>query len=221
MHLDNTLQIAASIYEYNYDGYQDRLNVFDPVRNRGVDIVQNAEGATNRGFEVEGLWLATNNITVGGNYSYTDAFYSEDYFVIESDNPAFPQSLFGNFIHNVKNDQLKLIPKHKATIWGSYDVVTNIGNFSFRGTYSYTGKMSDAGIQRDLDVVPDRFRLDVAVIWEDVARKWSVRGFVDNATDEDNVRGLGTAGESDNWRLSGAHLYPRYWGVDLKYRFGG
>lgn len=239
MHLDNTLQVSASIYQYDYDGYQDRLNVYDPVRQRGVDIVQNANAVINRGFETEFLWLATDELTIGGNYSYTDAFYDDDYFIVVFDDPRVPIGVFGEldvetaggveellalqsiYIHNAKDSQLKLIPKHKATVWSSYRLATDIGDLTFRGTYSYTGKMSDSGLERKLDVVPDRFRLDLSVMWRDPSQRWTVRAFVDNVTDEANLRGLDTAGEEGNWRLTGTHLYPRYWGLDVKYTFGG
>jgi iron complex outermembrane receptor protein len=227
MHFDGTLQLNASVYQYTYDGYQDRLNVFDAVQNRGVDIVQNADGVVNRGFEVEALWLTTEHLTLGGNYSWTDAFYDEDYFVIDTENPALPTSLFGTpeeapelFIVNVKGDQLKRIPEHKATIWGSYDIPTSIGNFQLRADYSYTGSYQNSGITRDLDEVPERHRANIAVIWEDMQRRWTVRGFVDNVTDESNLRQVTAAGETTNYRLTGTHLYPRYWGLDVTWRFG-
>ena len=228
-HFDGILQLNASIYQYTYDGYQDRLNVFDQLRGRGVDIVQNANGVINRGFEIETLWLTTENLTLGGNYSLTDAFYDEDYFVIENDNPDIPVSVFGNaatnpdlFVSNAKGNQLKRIPRHKATLWASYTIPTNnLGTWQLRADYSYTGQFQDSGITRELDKVPERHRVNMAVIWEDVRRRWTIRGFVDNLTNEQNIRGMGTAGENENWALTASVLYPRYWGLDVTFRFGG
>jgi iron complex outermembrane receptor protein len=227
MHLNNTLQVNGSIYQYVYDNYQDRLNVFDPVRNQGVDIVQNANGVINRGLEVEVLWLATDQLTIGGNYSYTDAFYDDDYFVVENDNPALPPSLFGSpatnpdlFVENAKGNQLKLIPKHKATVYGSYESQVSFGTVVYRASFAYTGSMYDSGITRPLDKVPSRGRLDLSVGWRDVDDRWTARLFVDNATDDKMVRGLGTAGESGNWALTGSILYPRFVGLNVSYRLG-
>ncbi len=227
MHFDGTLQMNMSIYQYTYDGYQDRLNVFDPLRGRGVDIVQNANGVINRGFEVESLWLATERLTIGGNYSYTDAFYDDDYYVIEDDNPDVPPSVFGNattnpdlFVFNAKGNQLKKIPEHKATVWGSYEIPTSIGTWQLRADYSYTGAYQDSGIDRELDKVPARHRVNAAIIWEDLRRRWTIRGFVDNVTDEQNLRDIGTASESGHWAQTGTILYPRYWGLDVTWRFG-
>ncbi|MBD3648007.1 MAG: TonB-dependent receptor, partial [Pseudomonadales bacterium] len=228
MHLDNTLQLNMSVYQYDYDNYQDRLNVFDPVRQQGVDIVQNANGVVNRGFEVEAMWLATDELTIGGNYSFTDTEYKDNYFVVINDDPALPQSLFGNpatnpelFVFNAKGDPLKRIPEHKATLWASYVMNTDFGSLTYRGTYSYTGEFYDEAYQTPRELVPDRFRTDLSVAWRDLSQRWTVRVFVDNATDERNLRGIGTASESMNWRMTGTVLYPRYYGIDVTYDLGG
>ena len=227
MHFDNTLQLNLSFYNYDYDGYQDRLNVLDPVRGTQVDIVQNANKAINNGFEVESLWLPTDALTLGGNYSYTEAYYDEDYWVVITDDPAVPPELFGDalnapelFAVNAKGSQLKRIPVHKATAWGTYEMNTSIGSFSLRGTWSYTGEYYSAGVERSLDEVPARDRIDVSVTWRDLASNWDVRLFVDNVTDEHNLRDISSGGSANNWRMTGSILAPRYWGVDVKYNFG-
>lgn len=227
MHFDNTLQLSVSLYNYDYKGYQDRVNVLDPVRGTQVDIVQNANKATNNGFEVETLWLPTDSLTLGGNYSYTEAYYGEDYWVVITDDPAVPPALFGDaltapqlFAVNAKGSQLKRIPVHKATVWGSYHLQTAIGSFQFRSTWSYTGEYYSAGVERKLDEVPARDRIDISISWRDPANKWDIRAFVDNVTDERNLRGISSGGSENNWRMTGSILDPRYWGVDIKYNFG-
>ena len=228
LHLDGTMQINASIYTYQYDDYQDRVNVFDASRGSTVDVVQNADEATNSGFEVEGLWLPTERLTVGGNYSYTDTAYDSDYFIAVDDDPSLPASLFGNatnrpdlFAVNAKGNQLKKIPEHKWTLWSAYNLPTQIGNFDFRGTYSYTGEYYDEGYEEDRDLVPDRFRIDLSATWRNVSEDWSVRLFVNNVTDEMNLRDVTTATETSNWRQSGAILTPRFYGLDIRYSYGG
>ena len=75
--------------------------------------------------------------------------------------------------------------------------------------------------RQPLDLVPDRFRVDLSAMWRDVNQVWSVRVFVQNATDEANLRDIGSANEFSNWRLTGALLTPRVYGVDVRYNFGG
>ncbi|XOV89296.1 MAG: TonB-dependent receptor [Pseudomonadota bacterium] len=224
MHLDNTLQVNASLYRYNYDNYQDRLNVFDPVRNRGVNVVQNANSATNTGFEVETTWLATDNLTLGGNYSYTKAEYDEDYLVVVEDNPNLPGSLFGSpttnpelFVQNAKGFQLKRIPKHKATGWASYRWEIASGSITARTSVAFTGEYYANGVRAPYDLVPDRTRVDASLVWRDNYDRWSVRLFVDNLTDEKMLRGIGSGGENENWASTASILYPRYYGLDVKY----
>ncbi len=169
-------------------------------------------------------WLPTDALSIGGNYSLTDTEYSEDYMVVMNDNPALPLSLFGTpstnpelFVVNAKGSQLKRIPRHKGTLWASYLLNTDSGSFDFRGTWAYTGEFYDEAFERPLERVPDRFRLDLSVTWRDLSNRWTVRAFVDNATDERNLRGITTATESQNWRMTGSILYPRYYGLDVTY----
>ncbi len=57
-------------------------------------------------------------------------------------------------------------------------------------------------------------------MWRSVSDTWSVRAFVNNLTDESNIRGVGTATESGNWRMTGAMLDPRFYGIDIRYHYG-
>ena len=72
-----------------------------------------------------------------------------------------------------------------------------------------------------MDRVPSRPKIDLSINWPDTTEKFVVRAFIDNVTDERVFRGFGTGTESDNYRLTGERLYPRYWGVDITRRFGG
>ena len=91
---DGRGQVNASIYRYDYEGYQDQIDTYDTAQNRSVDTVTNAGDAVNQGFEIEVNWLLGDYLTVGGNYSYTDTEYSESYLVTERDDPSLPNSLF-------------------------------------------------------------------------------------------------------------------------------
>jgi len=251
------------------------VTVFDQGRQSTVTIVQNAPAAENLGFEVEAMWLPTDEITIGGNYSYTKTEYTETYFLAVNYDQAHPRSLFGEasgigiagngclaidpqfqtpgctavvvlpdpedsaelgtgtglprtidtqysdmFVVNAKGDQLKGIPQHKWTLWGSYLWLTDIGNISFWGSYAYTGDQYAEGFKYELDYIPDRFRADASVTWRSLNDKWSVRAFVNNLTDESNVRQVSNAGEGSNWRQTGTYLAPRFWGLDVRLRFG-
>lgn len=240
--LDGRAQINAAVYRYDYKNYQDQIDTFDAARNASVDTATNAGDAVNMGFEIEATVLLGDYTTLGGNYSFTDTEYSESYEVTERDDPSLPNSLFafaldadgnrvvtptGNvfnlaaYVRDVQGNPLKRIPKHKATIFGTYEIPTENGTVALNATYSYTGEYWSSAVQRELDRVPSRKRVDMSVSWKDNADRWVARLFVDNVTDERVFRGFSTANESDNYRLTGERLYPRYWGFDVTRRFGG
>jgi iron complex outermembrane recepter protein len=221
--MDGQLQVNLSTYLYQYDDYQDRIEIFNSASGTSLDQVQNAEEAQNMGIEVEFMWLATDSLTLGGNGSWTDTEYKSDQFVLEDDNPAYPINLFpGDFalVANLKGNELKRIPEWKYTIWGTYAWSFASGTLTAGATYAYTGEYSTSGLVRSLDEVPERDRLDVSLTWRDNKDQWVVRGFVDNVLDETHTRGLGTATASNDWRLTAEQLYPRFYGVDVTFRFG-
>ncbi|MEM7078362.1 MAG: TonB-dependent receptor [Pseudomonadota bacterium] len=230
--LDGTLQLNLSAYLYDYENYQDRVEVFDTVANAARDRVDNADAAENSGFEFEVNWLATDNLTIGANGSYTKTKYKDDAFVVEDDNPFFPIEVFSNItpddrqvpdaflVTNLNGNPLKRIPEWKATLWGSYEWRFEAGTLTAGATYAYTGEYYTSGIERDLDLVPERTRLDMSVTWRDNRDRIVVRAFVDNVFDEVFTRGIGTGTSASNYSQFATSLYPRYYGVDMTYRFG-
>lgn len=216
---DHTLQVFSSIYFYDYEGYQDEVEELNSAGG-GDNVVINAGEATNAGWELEATWLATDNWTIGGNYSYTQTEYKDDVLVIVNDNPAVPQPLFDERPVNLKGNDLKRIPEHKATVYAWYDIDFPVGVLTLGGSYAYTGDFYNTGVKRELDRVPSRYRLDLSATWRDNQDRWNVRAFVDNVTDEGNLRGLGTSSAFQDYQLTGNYLYPRFYGVDVTYRLG-
>jgi len=231
--LDGQLQVNASAYIYDYSDYQDRIEIFNGQTNTALDQVINADSAINSGLEVEVTWLASDALTLGGNASYTKAEYDSDLFVLEDDNPAYPTSIFSDFdldpnnpgadnflVRNYNGNALKRIPEWKATIWTSYAWQLNDSSLTAGAVYAFTGSYYTSGIERTLDEVPERLRIDLSLIWRDSAENWTVKGFVDNVTGQVYSRGLDTPTEARDFRLVAESLYPRYYGVDVTYRFG-
>jgi iron complex outermembrane recepter protein len=222
-HLDRRMQLFASVYLYQYDNYQDQLHVFDAARQSVVDIVQNAPEARNAGFELEAVWLPTDVITLGGNYSYTHTEYTADYWVINNDDPALPLPLLGPaaLTVNLKGNPLKRIPEHKSTLWGAYDWHTPHGNFRASAAWAYVGAYTTSGFDRSLDRVPSARRTDLSVTWTNPADNIRVRAFVDNVFDDIQLRNVASATHTLNYRRTATPLYPRFWGIDMRYAVGG
>lgn len=236
LHLDDTLQIFASIYHYNYDGYQDQVEQVDPLRGTGVDNVTNADGITNQGFETDFTYAATDRLTLSGNYSFTETEYGEDYIILMIDDPANPATVFGTctqayvscsvtgpqasqYSFNAKGSSLKGIPGHKSTLRANYEFSTMFGPVWGLVNYSYTGDFSASGIDRDLDRVPARETWNLSASWWNDSGDLSVRAYISNLKDEDNLRGYNTADAGGNYRLTGFPLAPREMGFDIRYKF--
>jgi iron complex outermembrane receptor protein len=217
---DDRLQLFSALYLYDYEGYQDEVEEFQPATGGSSNVVINVDDARNAGWEIEGVWLATDNWTIGGNYSYTRTEHKSDVFIVEDDNPAVPNTLFDSRVVNLKGNDLKRIPRNKATVYSWYDLPFTAGVLTFGGSLAYTGSFWDSGIKRDLDKIPDRFRLDLSATFRENQGRYTVRAFVDNVTDEGTARGIGTPTASGNWRQTAQYLYPRFYGIDFTVNFG-
>ena len=237
LHLDDTLQIFASMYRYDYDGYQDELEQFDPIRGAGTNFVGNTDGITNEGFEMEMNYAASDRLTLAGNYSHTVTEYGEDYFVLVVDNPEIPVPVFGqctqgyvscdtddiSFVQdyqaNLKGGPLKGIPETKFTLRATYEMDTGLGPVWLLLSHSYTGEFSASGVQRKLDEVPARETSNLSASWWSDEGDVSVRLYINNLMDNKNIYSLGTSSDEQNYRKTGSALAPRHYGVDVRYKF--
>ena len=237
LHLEDTLQIFASIYTYDYDGYQDELEQFDPIRGAGANFVSNADGITNKGFEVELYYAATDRLTLSGNFSYTETEYGEDYLVFMVDDPVNPVPVFGqctqgyvscevdnpdfakDYTVNLKGGPLKGIPEIKHTVRATYESDSRFGPLWWVLSHSYTGEFSASGIQRPLDEIDSRDTTNLSVTWYSEDGTTSARAYIDNLMDNKNYYSLGTGDHETNYNRTLGALEPRTMGLDIRYRF--
>ncbi|MFL2701699.1 MAG: TonB-dependent receptor [Gammaproteobacteria bacterium] len=237
LHLNDTLQIFASIYQYDYDGYQDELEQFDPIRGGGTNIVSNADGITNEGFEIEMNYAASDRLTLAGNYSYTKTEYGEDYNVFMTDDPVNPVPVFGQctqdyvscsvvneaqaaeYTVNLKGGPLKGIPETKFTLRATYEMDSRWGPIWLLINHSYTGDFSASGIQRELDRIESRERTNLSASWWSEDGKVSVRAYINNVMDNEAYYALSTSGHENNYTQNVTPLAPRTMGMDLRYKF--
>ena len=75
--LDKTLQVSASIYLYDYENLHQNAEGQSSALGVVNNIVPVPEAEV-RGLELEALWLATDALTLGGNFSYTDSEFTSD-----------------------------------------------------------------------------------------------------------------------------------------------
>ena len=218
---DNTLQIFSSIYIYDYSGYQDEVTVFDPIQLTYRELPTNTGDAVNQGWEIEGTWLATDNLTINANYSLTQTEYQDEVLLLIDDDFRAPSPLYGVYNYDLTGQNLKGIPEHKAVVWANYSIsLPNDSRMNLAAYYSYTGEYNTNSIDRAFDTLPARHQTDVSAIWTNVDGSLTVRAFVDNLFDNRNFRSLGSGGPGNNYRLTGSMIRDRNFGIDVTKRFG-
>ena len=80
--------------------------------------------------------------------------------------------------------QLSGIPKHKATVWGSYEWYLSAGTLTAYASVAYTGEYFTSAFARPWDEVPERHRTDMRLSFLSADRRWNASLFVDNVFDD-------------------------------------
>ncbi len=229
---DGTLQLNASVYRYDYEQVHLQYSVSSFT---GVSTsVRNAPGAITIGGELEALWLATDNLTIGATYSYTDAEYDGELVepttgttgVVDANNPYAPAALYSLAERNfpIDGEPLPRVPEHKFTGWAEYTLqLGDNGKVTFLTSVAYTGEFQAAGRpvpEGPLSLAPDYIRWDARVTWNSADEAWGVSGFVNNITDDIGIRNQFTYGQSQGQRRVVEPTNPRMAGLEVQYKFG-
>ncbi|MCY4200217.1 MAG: TonB-dependent receptor [Gammaproteobacteria bacterium] len=229
--LDNTMQVNASVYYYAYEDIHLQSVGRSILGGFNTSVVNGPEAET-RGAEFEGLWLATDDLTLGLTYSYTDSEYVEEYVlqgaegVVASTNPYAPSSLYTpqELLYSIKGKQLPRVPKHKVNAWAEYGwSLGGLGNMVLASTFSWTDEFPAAGRpvgDLAIDVAPAFMRWDARLGWSSADEVWEIIGFVNNITDEIGIRNVFTYDEQQGYRRVIEPTLPRMMGVEVQYRFG-
>ena len=237
IHLDDTLQVFASVYTYDYDGYQDRVTQLNADVGWATDRVTNADGITNTGFETDIIYAFSDKLTLSGNYSYTETEYGEDYLISNLDDPSIPSAIWGEFTQvdavdyvavgsdadlftfNLKGNQLKGIPQEKFTLRAEYEMDSRIGPIWMNISHSYTGSFSASGIERAYDRVPSREVTNLSFSWFSENGDTSARLFINNLMNNKDVYSYTTTSIERDYQKFGWPLTERSYGIDLRYSF--
>lgn len=235
---DNTLQFNGSAYFYDYEsihtftseacepeGSPGNNNSACAASPTSTSSVQAAPGAQMKGFEFEALWLATDQLTIGGNYSFTDSEYTESFIVIDGSDPTIPGAVYGSVNpkdrgRDVKGNQLLQVPRGKASIYGSYNIPMDGGGaIDLLSTLSWIDDVYFSAFETELDKAPAYTRLDLRATWTSPAEDWIVSGYINNAMDEIGIRQIIRHGQVDGFRRSAQVTEPRTVGVEVTYTF--
>ncbi len=229
--MDNTLQVNASLYFYKYEDVHMQAIGRGFLGGYNTSVINGPEAET-LGFEIETLWLASDDLTFGMNYSYTDSEYVEEYNlqgaegVVASTNPYAPSSLYtsAELLYSIEGKQLPRVPKNKLSSWAEYTwSLGDLGNMALSSTFSWTDEFPAAGRpvgDLPIDIAPSFMRLDVRLGWASVDRAWEITGFVNNITDEIGIRNVFTYDEQQAYRRVIEPTLPRMAGIEVQYKFG-
>ena len=260
-HLDGTLQLNVAVYYYDYENYQTNVSTWEsesgafalpnitlpgggslaaPAGRGPVDTTKNIDQAHNQGFEIDATYLATDNFTIGGNYSYTESVFDTAFTFFNENDPRYPREILGGDVNQdpctlpaevralycleIDGEDLTGIPKHKATLWAAYTWNRPNGSWTWYNSVAYTGDYATTPFHRPWDLVPDRERWDMRLTYREATGRWSASAFVDNVLDKTYIRHSDMenrrTGYGANWPQRIVSLYPRYWGVEFEYSMG-
>jgi iron complex outermembrane receptor protein len=226
--LNDTLQLNGSVFLYDYESIHTvATEVVPPLTDFGgaattTTSVLEAPGADITGIELEVMWLTTDELTLGGNFSYTPSEYTGDLFIKDTAGFANPESLFPSFtgqVTNIKGNQILQVPEWKYTAWASYSLPLSSGaRVDFLAVYSYIGDVYYSPFENEADKADSYDRSDVRVTWTSPQSNWTVSGFVNNVFDDVGVLQVLRQGEGENFRHTAGVTLSRLAGLELSYK---
>ena len=225
--LNDSLQLNGSFYYYDYEIIHTVATELTPPLVMGsapatTTSVLEAPGAEIMGIEAELLWLATENWTLGGNFSYTPSEYTEDLFIGDPSKPYAPESLFpdaAKLTENINGNQLLQVPELKYTGWASYGFALAGGSrVDLFSVYSWIDDVYYSAFESDSEKADSYARTDLRATWTSPAGNWIVSGYVNNVFDEVGVLQVLRNGEDEFFRQSSGVTSPRQYGVELNYQ---
>ena len=223
--LDGALQINGSFYYYDYGPIHTVASEIAAIGGATTSVVE-APGAEILGAEGDILWLATDNLTLGGNFSYTPSEYTEDLFISDPSRAEIPESLFPNQIEtleeNIKGNQLLQVPELKWTGYASYMVpMGNNGSLELFANYSWIDDVYYSPFERKEEMAEAYGRVDLRATWRSNNGAWIVTGFANNVLDEVGVLQVLREGEAEFFRHTAGTTLPRLMGLEVTYNMGG
>jgi outer membrane receptor protein involved in Fe transport len=220
--MDDTVQLNASAYFYDYDTIHTVVTEVSAIGGT-TNSVQEAPGAEIMGLEAELLWLATDQLTLGGNFSYTPSEYTEDLFAKDTAGFDSPDSLYPgqDQTKNINGNQLLQVPEGKATAWASYRFPLDGGsNLEVFGVYTWIDDVFYSAFESETEMAEAYSRVDLRATWTSQEGNMSIGAFVNNVTDEVGILQVLRNDESENFRNSAGTTLPRMFGVEFSYAMG-
>ncbi|MCY4426618.1 MAG: TonB-dependent receptor [Halieaceae bacterium] len=214
---DNTLQVNAELFRWEYDGQQ--VTYFTTLEGASSFPIANAD-ATIEGLDIDMIWAATANTTVGLSMQFLDASYDKLELVSDPGAGRFGCSSQGVSdgveSYSCAGNDMLYSPEFGADL--NLNHVFNIGSFdlSLTAAVSYRDEQETNFLFLD-ETASDSYttlNFDATLFANDGG--WSVSAYVRNADDE---RFLMNTNVSNRGLTYGIYSPPRTYGLRLMAEF--
>ncbi|MEQ8858881.1 MAG: TonB-dependent receptor [Pseudomonadales bacterium] len=221
--LDGRLQLNGSFYYYDYESIHSVVQEVTSLGGTSNSVLE-APGAEVIGVEAEFTWLATDALTLGGNFSYTPSEYTKSLLAGDLAGVDRPTSLFPDqedLLKDIKGNQLLQVPEWKGTLWGSYRFNLPGGShIDTLAAWAYTDKVYYTPFEAEQESAASYDRTDVRATWVSADSRITVSAFVNNVFDEVGNLQVLSEGEDEFFRRSSGTTVPRLFGLELSYTMG-
>ena len=201
---DRSAFLSGAIFFIETENFQEINDLVDENGNvASTSFIGSTAATESYGFEIEGQWTPTDQLTFTGNLGIIEAEYTD-----------YAEATAADVVGN----PVKLVPEYDANIAARYE---HPSGFFVRGEVDFVGETAlNEGAQRFVVNVEDNIqdavtRLGLQVGYE--ADNWSLRVFGENLTDERRVSSIGNPGAFfiTDGILYGVFEQPRVVGVEL------
>ena len=210
---NNNLQLKSAVFYHDYSNIQ-TMDLEVSLPGGTTSSLPGTQGAQTSGVEVEILWLATDRITVGGQYNHVPEINDESLLIRYGTDNRLPQT-GGNL--NITGNQIQIVPENKSAAWASYVLpLGGKGGLEFQASATWIDEVYFSQFESNFDQSPEYRQYDLRTTWTSPKENWVVSGFVKNFLDE---TGAGQ-NEGDNEVMrKGQTTEPRLYGVDATFSF--
>ena len=220
--MNNRLQFNAAAFYNDYTDQQVGIQRVDPLTGVTLSAIANAGKVEIKGLEVEAVWRATQQITVSGSYSWTDATYNE--FVIGTGASALQRAESGNATGDFSGATVQKTPKNALNASIEYRDQFDGGMQWF--TEANASYRSERFLdEANLSTLPSYSLVDLRAGL--AGQNWSLTAYVNNLFDDDKIKSAQrfvdvgrTEGNGAPGRAYIAYLpTPRVIGLRTEFRF--
>ncbi|MBU0912402.1 MAG: TonB-dependent receptor [Gammaproteobacteria bacterium] len=211
--LDDSLRLNGALFYYNIDDIQ--LSAIGGAT-QGNQLI-NADKGTGYGFEVDAEWRATQNLVLGGGFSYNKTELKDQNLLVApcgSDmcTPTNPSN--GSGLVFIDGNPFPQAPETILTVNARYDIPVSTGEIYFYGDVARQGK-TNLFLYESMEYNTDgNFEAGLRIGYLNFDNDYEVALFGRNITDEDNLKGA-----IDFANLTGFVNEPRIIGVEFKKNF--